>query len=217
MNTDNGTTATMDPKAKDITIPETRVRRLTVRIEGQSPLITHRFGESAMDKIIHKQAGGAKVTPGVRDPDRDARECLYLFDEAGRFDLPWSELQCGFPAPGLKKALVSAAIRGSDLKGTEVRAGLSVEADLLRIVSAEPPTIRTDHVVLPRTGGGIAYRPQFWPWSMDVPLAVVTDVMSVEQVLHLLSLAGVTVGIGDWRAEKSGTFGSFRLTAAVER
>ena len=65
--------------------------------------------------------------------------------------------------------------------------------------------------------GNIAYRPQFWPWQMDVPLAVHEDVLSIEQALHLVALAGFAIGIGDWRAEKNGTFGSFRLSAAVER
>jgi hypothetical protein len=218
MNDTNGNTATLErePTTGHLVLPDMRVRRLTARIEGLSPLITHHWPDSATAAIAHKQAKGAKVALTARDPDHVAREGLYLLDEAGRFDLPWAELQCGFPAVGLKKSLTSAAMRGSEVKGTEVRAGISVEADLLRIVSEAPPSIRTDHVVI-MGRGNVAYRPQFWPWHMDVPLAIHEDVLSVQQALHLLSLAGFAIGIGDWRAEKNGTFGSFHLTAAIGR
>ena len=51
-----------------------------------------------------------------------------------------------------------------------------------------------------------------WPkWSMNVALDIDTAIISREQVGESLSLAGRTIGIGDYRPEKSGGYGRFRV------
>jgi hypothetical protein len=36
------------------------------------------------------------------------------------------------------------------------------------------------------------------------------------KVLNLVQLAGFSIGIGDWRPEKGGTFGTFTLKGAAQ-
>ena len=52
-------------------------------------------------------------------------------------------------------------------------------------------------------------RPCWSKWYMRVPLEVDTAILSPVNVEEALSLAGRTVGIGDYRPEKGGGFGRF--------
>ena len=42
------------------------------------------------------------------------------------------------------------------------------------------------------------------------------SVLSVEQLAFLISEAGMSYGLGEWRNEKKGIFGAFRLASAEE-
>ena len=192
------------PDARTITIPEIRLLRVAVTIEGMTPLITHRFGELAQGKIETKQQKGAKLAREARDPQAEFKDALYFTDD-GRY---------GFPASGIKKALVHAGGRFADEKMTELRGILNVQGGILPIRSPEP-TMRKDVIRLPSKAGDMRYRPQFWPWEIDVPVVFNAGMMSVDQLVNLFSIAGFSVGIGDWRPETNGIFGQFQIKGDV--
>jgi len=54
-------------------------------------------------------------------------------------------------------------------------------------------------------------RPKWMPWKMRLALEVDMALLSAEQVVEALSLAGRIIGIGDFRPEKSGAFGRFSV------
>lgn len=56
------------------------------------------------------------------------------------------------------------------------------------------------------------HRPRYENWSMEFILEVQDDLLSVDLCQQLLTEAGLQVGIGDFRPEKRGPFGSFRVT-----
>ena len=120
---------------------------------------------------------------------------------------------CGFPAAGIKKAMVAAAMRVTEAKGTWVRAVLNVEGEQgtgLVAIDSPAPKMRTDHVV--QAGrGNLRYRPAFFPWKMLVPITFNTDQITANNVVNLLQQAGFSIGIGDWRPEKNGQFGTFEV------
>lgn len=70
----------------------------------------------------------------------------------------------------MKKALGAAGGRFADEQMTVLRGVLNILGDLLEI-RAPAARMRSDRV---RIDGGrtssIAYRPEFWPWSIDVPI-----------------------------------------------
>lgn len=190
---------------KTIEIPEIKLQRLIVTIEGQTPLITHRFGERARKQIEDKQQGAARTAKPPREPESEFRDSLYVIQEG----------VYGFPAAGLKKALVYAGGRFADEQMTVLRGVINVQGDLLAIRAPEP-RMRSDTV---RIDGGktssLAYRPEFWPWEMDVPVVFNATMLTESKVLNLFQMAGFSIGIGDWRPEKNGTFGQFSIKGAV--
>jgi hypothetical protein len=54
-------------------------------------------------------------------------------------------------------------------------------------------------------------RPCWSPWAMKLALEVDAAIISRKMVLDALSLAGRVIGIGDYRPEKGGGFGRFRV------
>ena len=189
----------MPNTAKPIVIPKMDYESVIVKIEGMTPLITHRYN------IPDPDGGVAK--PGKMTPEEQFRSGLYPMNgnaEEGPY---------GFPAGGIQGAMVSAGGRYTNAKMTVLRGLFSVKADLLEIESA-PPTMRTDAVTNRQKGKAIAYRPQFWPWTMEVPLIFNTTLMNVQTILELLQIAGHSIGIGAWRVENNGTFGTFQVVGA---
>ncbi len=187
---------------KTIEIPQIRLTKMIVTIQGETPLITHRFGDRALAEISAKQQKKAKLAKEARNPEAEFRDALYAIDvQKGVY---------GFPASGIKKALVYAGGRFADEQMTVLRGLLNVQGDKLA-VRGSAPRMREDPV---RLSGGImsiAYRPEFDPWEIDVPVVFNSGLIGEAQVVNLFQIAGFSVGIGDWRPEKNGTFGTFSV------
>lgn len=193
-------TSTLNGKAtKEITIPKLHVARLNVRIEGTTPLIAHRF---TAEKTIHGSESGTTLKRPPRDPEVEMNAARYVLEDGGD----------GFPAIGIKRAMVSAGQRFAEAKGTELNGSFSIPSVLVRLIANEP-TMRTDRVVLsgPSRTTSVAYRPMYDPWAIEFLLQYTMEFVSPDQLINLLNLAGFTVGLGDWRVEKKGSFGQFTV------
>ena len=195
-----------------ITIQPLRIQRITIPIRGIQPLITNKFSDEAAEKLAASQTGpGIKAAKAPRDGQAEFLAARYIVSPApgGEADLDI----CGFPAAGVKKAMVAAAMRVTEAKGTWVRAILNVEGEGdsgLVSISAPAPQMRTDHVV--QAGrGNLRYRPAFWPWSMKLSITFNTDQIKAQDVVNLVQQAGFSIGIRDWRPEKNGQFGTFEV------
>ena len=185
---------------KTITIPEIKLQQMVVSIVGRTPLLTNRFSEESIANIEDKQQKKAKLARPPRDPEAEFKAALHRISPG----------VYGFPAVGLKKALVAAGGRFADEKMTHLRGVINIMSDLVPI-DAPAPTMRSDTIKLQGTKSSMAYRPQFWPWSMSVPIVFNASMIVEGQILNLFQIAGFSVGIGAWRPECNGTFGQFVL------
>ena len=187
-----------------IEIPGINLKEMRLTIRGKTPLITNRFSEVSQDKMEHKQTGEAVGPQPPRDPKAEFRAGLHVIDEANKV--------YGFPAAGIKGALVAAGGRMLGEKMTVLRGVLNVMGDLLPIEGSEPE-MRRDWGR--RSGvAALLYRPMFRQWQIKVPVIFNADLLSKGKVLNLFQHAGFSVGIGEWRpASKSGsgTFGQFEV------
>lgn len=188
--------------ATTVTIPELRRMYVEFHLRGVTPLLTNRFSEEKADAMEGVQTKEAKAKKAPRLPEEEFRGAMHRLENGGY----------GFPAVGLKSSIVKAGQRFADEKGTQLRGMLSIPVDMLEIEAPEPK-MRRDRVVLAgisRTTS-LAYRPEFWPWEMTVPVWFNAGFITLDQVVHLVSLAGFSVGIGAWRVENNGTHGQFEI------
>jgi hypothetical protein len=191
-----------------IEIPAIKLARVTVSVKGETPLITNRFGENARKLIEDKQQKKARGAREARVPEEEFKDAMHLI--SGEHGKPGAVY--GFPASGIKKALVVAGGRFADEKMTHLRGIINIMADFIEI-KGPPPTMRSDTIRLRNGVSSIAYRPQFMPWAMDIPVVYNADLIGEAQIFNLFQIAGFSVGIGCWRPESNGTNGQFTLFA----
>ena len=72
--------------------------------------------------------------------------------------------------------------------------------------------MREDIVRLPNGSADLRFRGEMFPWSADLSIRYNAGIITPEQVINLVNLAGFHVGVGEWRPgspKKTGSFGMF--------
>jgi hypothetical protein len=186
-----------------IELPPLRIETVTFLLVGDSPLIVHAWSEKAKRQMLDKQMKKAAAARQAKDPEADYEACFYHTPTGA----------CGFPAIGLKSAMVSAC-RFVDAKMTVARGAFHIDAEMLEVIGEPRP--REDMVRVGMGTADIRYRPEFVDWRIPVTIKFNASAMSAEQIANLLNTAGFGVGIGEWRPEKNGSYGRFHVAADGE-
>lgn len=195
----------------------------TVWLVGSTPLIVHAWSEKARREMLGKQLKATKGGKEVRDPEADFISSLYDMGD-GAF---------GFPAMGVKNAILSVSHRDKGIARSAVMGALWIDADMVRVrpalagaicdmplirIYGTEPEMREDMV---KIGGiqkiaNLAYRGQFTVWAMKVSGQFNTTVLTADALAFLIQEAGMACGLGEWRNERKGVFGAFHLADATE-
>lgn len=193
----------MMPKKEAVQAVELRpinLKQVNLELVGTSPLIVHAWAEKAKKEMLDKQMKKAKGAKEAKDPERDYQGAFYRLADGSP----------GFPSIAFKQAAVSAGGRFSDgLKMTELRGSFFIGGELVKING--DPRMREDMVRIGMGTADIRYRPEFPEWSVILPITYNADAISLEQLVNIFNLAGFGVGVGEWRPEKNGQFGMFRV------
>lgn len=180
--------------------------RVTLRMIGTTPLYFNAMSAKAKRTLL---IGGGKKTAAEKkelkhDPEQEFRDSVYRQPEGPTL--------LGFPAPGVKGAMATAALETPGVTKTSVQRLIFLpqqriniwgkpflKMDVVRSADMnKTPDVRT-RAFLPR-------------WCAEVDIAFVTPTLSVHSVVSLLANAGVIVGIGDFRQEKGrGSYGTFAV------
>ncbi len=192
-NDDSGAFLIQPPKVEWIRVP----------FFGVTPLLQHRFGESAIAQLETAQNKNAQKiqTKAKRDPEAEFREAMYTFPD-GRI---------GHPASGFKQSIERAAKNIDGLTMTDTRTSIMVvgEGDLVPLNVSEP--IRHSvPVTIGRGSRTMRYRPLYGKWSGELRIRFNPDLLSGKSIVSLVEHAG-NIGVGDWRPEHRGTFGLFTV------
>lgn len=190
-------------KTKTIQIPAIKLGVMRVTVAGLSDLIVHAWDEKVLKEIADKQQHNAKAPKGAKVP-ADAFEAAKYKDDQGRDCL----LACA-----IKKAIVAAARVDDTKKMTELRQSIFVRGERIPL-EYEECVMREDAVRLKGGTADLRYRPAYRNWRATFEIEWLITQLSAEQVLNLLQIAGFSVGIHEWRPERSGEFGRFSPVSA---
>lgn len=181
--------------------------QVLIHVVGMTPLIVHNFSAKSRQQMLDAMQG--KKSPATKkDPDAEYRDAFYRMAN----DEP------GFPAIGFKACTVGAArFYGKDVKMTELRQfmffkGLLSPNDpmpLFRIYGE--PEMREDTVRVGMGKADLRYRPMFREWSATLDVTYVTSQLDLDSLVSLVNAGGMGVGVGEWRPEKRGEFGTFTV------
>lgn len=205
--TTNGKKAT-SPEEPEALIQIDRIaeEHLLVPIIGTSPLISHRFSEKAKREMLHA-AQGRKSPRTPKDPEAEYEAAFYKLADGG----------FGHPVEAVKDATVGAArFYGKELSMTALKQYVFFRGELgddgrqLIRIDGEPE-MREDVVRVGRGAADLRYRPQFYPWSSTLDVTYFTSALTRDSVLSLIDAGGKAIGIGEWRPQRDGTFGTYMI------
>lgn len=190
--------------AKSLSIEQPRVLEVALEVEGTADLIQNNFGQKAIEQMLRKHMGLSVQRENKRP--REVLEGAKIKNMEGRICIP---------AQAFKSAMLTASAQVKGLKKTQLRTQLFVVGAAIPI-TYEAETPRMDMV---RTAGigrapDVRFRPAFGNWKARLVIQY-ADTLATQTVVDLLHRAG-KVGVGEWRPEKNGTFGTFRVCRHVE-
>lgn len=193
-----------------IEIHQIAAETLLVPIVGTTPLIVHRFSEKAKRQMLDNMQG-RKSPKQAKDPQAEYEAAFYRLGDGGY----------GFPSLAFKAATVGGARFYSGVTMTALKQFMYLRGEvgddgraLTRIEG--DAVMREDVVTVGRNGSDLRYRPQFSEWRATLEVTYVTSALTRGSVLSLIDAGGMGVGVGEWRPEKDGDFGTYRVDPARE-
>lgn len=182
------------------------MKTIDVEIRGVTALLIHRFGEQT-----EAEDPTRRIVVDRRDPRTEALSHAYVASDGTYY----------FSAFSIPNAMSSAG-SNHKLKGSRktlrfvVPSAVTVTSDTITILNGEGPAenfeVDSRPVTIPSTKGRIMrHRPRFNQWGARFSLLLDDRQLSVEMASQLLTEAGLSIGIGDFRPEKRGPFGRFRV------
>ncbi len=190
---------------------------LRVPILGTAPLIVHNFSEKSRRQMLDAQQGKKKVKE-IRDPRAEFEAAFYRIasDDGDRY---------GFPVTAFKAATTGAArfydksVTMTALRQFMFMRGVLTKADPQMLVEINGvPEMREDVVRLggPSRSADLRYRPMFPEWSCTLEVTYVKSSIDRNSVLSLIDAGGMGIGVGEWRPEKRGEFGTYTVDTSKE-
>ncbi len=201
-------------EAATIQIDRIAAETWRVPIEGTAPLIVHNFSEKSKRQMLETQQGKKKLKE-IRDPQAEYEAAFYRIA-----DPVSGEIRNGFPVTAFKAATTGAArfydksVSMTALRQFLFMRGILTDADPQQLVEIiGEPRMREDVVRLggPSRSADLRYRPEFPQWSTVLEVTFVKSSISLGSVLSLVDAGGLGIGVGEWRPEKRGEFGTYRV------
>jgi hypothetical protein len=176
-------------------------KNITVEIVGLSPLLMEKMDMDVVEKY-NKIKGQKHVESDNRLEEEKVNQKIYYT----------SDNKVGVPAIAFLKGMTEVApyIEGMDKK--KVKGSIRVDTGIIPLVYKE----QTVNVCWGKTSGMVRaprkiIRPEFRDWSCRLNISYNADLISPENIINLLNLAGFQCGIGGWRPEKSGNYGQYEV------
>lgn len=196
-----------------VEVQEIKTQEITFNLLGEN-LIMNRYAAKAWRELLFPsvKVNRAGLEQSLKhDPVAEFRDAMYRCRDTKAKTL------IHLPNGAVKGALASAAL---DIPGTakakieRLTQVVDVNIELYGIPQLFCAMVRNsdqNHTPDVRT------RPIFPEWCAKVTVNYVSNILSQRTVANLLGAAGVIVGIGDWRPQKGGPYGKFRLVGDNDR
>lgn len=212
---------------KDSELMEVRpliIKTYAIRIVGDSPLIVHAWSDKAKKMMLDAQMGVTKTKAKERrDPFDDFINSMYwLTDKPASTPEAFNEAidkgaKWGFPVGAIKQAANSAAYRMKWVKNQmELRGAYFLKSEYGEMAEIKGciPQMREDMVRIGMGTADLRYRAEYDKWFMDFELQYnANGALSLEQIINCINAGGFACGIGEWRPEKDGSFGTYHVEA----
>jgi len=188
---------------KSAVIEQQKIYSVCLEITGTAPLIQNKFAQKTIEEMLRKHMGLS-----VQKEKKIPSECIE------RATIKNEDGKVCIPPTAIKKAILSASAMVKGLKKTHIRASIFVEGNSIPIKYSQ----MVPQMDMVRTSGigrapDVRFRPRFEDWSARV-IILFSEMIPVQTVVDLVHRAG-NCGVGEWRPEKDGNFGTFVVTRNI--
>lgn len=208
-----------------IEIRPIEIKKVTVRVVGDTPLIMHAWSEKAKRMMLEAQMGIAKGKKReVKNPADDFIRSMYWLTpmpEDGTMESFEEAIangaRFGFPVTAFKQAAISAAYRMGWAKDKmSMRGAFFIDSDENGMIEihSDTPQMREDMVKVGMGTADIRYRGEFKNWYADLNISYnANGQYSLENIVNIINAGGYVCGVGEWRPERDGQNGMFHVQA----
>lgn len=215
--------ATKKANAEVIEIRPIEIKKVTVRIVGDTPLIMHAWSEKAKRMMLEAQMGIAKgKKKEAKNPVDDFIRSMYWLTpmpEDGTMESFEEAIangaRFGFPVTAFKQAAISAAYRMGWAKDKmSMRGAFFIDSDENGMIEihSDTPEMREDMVKVGMGTADIRYRGEFKNWYADLTISYnANGQYSLENIVNIINAGGYVCGVGEWRPERDGQYGMFHV------
>lgn len=212
-------------KTEIIEIRPIEIKKVTVRVVGDTPLIMHAWSEKAKRMMLEAQMGIAKgKKKEVKNPADDFIRSMYWLTpmpEDGTMESFEEAIangaRFGFPVTAFKQAAISAAYRMGWAKDKmSMRGAFYIDSDENGMIEihSDTPEMREDMVKVGMGTADIRYRGEFKNWYADLTISYnANGQYSLENIVNIINAGGYVCGVGEWRPERDGQNGMFHVQA----
>lgn len=180
-------------------------------ILGSRPLLMNRLGEKARQELLlpaRKKNRAERETSLKHDPVAEYRSALNQFgndDQPTRLFLPGRAFSLAMASaaldiPGASKAEISRLTQVTDIQ-VPVWGIPTLFMDVVRLAGiVKVPDIRS--------------RGLLEKWACKLTVRYMKNRLTLASVARLLAASGQIVGVGDYRVQRSGLYGSYQLVSS---
>lgn len=215
--------ATKKATTEVIEIRPIEIKKVTIRIVGDTPLIMHAWSEKAKRMMLEAQMGVAKgKKKEAKNPVDDFIRSMYWLTpmpEDGTMESFEEAIangaRFGFPVTAFKQAAISAAYRMGWAKDKmSMRGAFFIDSDENGMIEihSDTPEMREDMVKVGMGTADIRYRGEFKNWHADLTISYnANGQYSLENIVNIINAGGYVCGVGEWRPERDGQNGMFHV------
>lgn len=215
--------ATKKAATEVIEIRPIEIKKVTIRIVGDTPLIMHAWSEKAKRMMLEAQMGIAKgKKKEAKNPADDFIRSMYWLTpmpEDGTMESFEEAIangaRFGFPVTAFKQAAISAAYRMGWAKDKmSMRGAFFIDSDENGMIEihSDTPEMREDMVKVGMGTADIRYRGEFKNWYADLTISYnANGQYSLENIVNIINAGGYVCGVGEWRPERDGQNGMFHV------
>jgi hypothetical protein len=179
------------------------IATLKVKIVGITPLLLNRLSDKEKQSMLDKQMGKGAEKNKIRDPKQEVEDKIHKLGNS-----------VGIPIISLKKSMVEAAPY-LDVDKKLIRGSLFIIPEENNLVPIKYTKMVINEAITrdsginrtPRT----TFRPEFRDWSTEFIVKYNARQITPDQIVGLLKLAGFHIGVGSWRPQCDGTYGTFTV------
>lgn len=175
--------------------------KINVEITGSTPMLMNRFND---EESISNQPRNKNLLP--RD---HAEKTAYKLSNGYLY----------IPSPNIFSCIICAGKfhkigknKVTTVRSSLVPAGLAINT-IDCLLNTKEFEVDSRSVVIPSTGGRIMkHRARLDKWALSFEIEIDETVFSESFVRQLVDDAGSKVGLGDFRPDRKGPFGKFKVT-----